>query len=55
MFNLEGQAGQKAAKCQCCGSGSGQIRNFWQDSDPNTDPEKIIPDPGSSKSEMNLT
>ncbi len=35
---------------QCCRSGSGRIRNLHQD--PN--PEKIIPDPSGSGSEMGL-
>jgi hypothetical protein len=39
---------------QCCGSGSGQIRNFYQDQDTDTDLEKIFPDPTSSGSEMNF-
>ncbi len=34
----------------CCGSGSGQIRIFWQDPDT----EKIIPNLGISGSDMNL-
>jgi hypothetical protein len=32
---------------QYCGSGSGRIRNFQQNLNPETDPEKIVPDPGS--------
>jgi hypothetical protein len=40
---------------QCCLSGTGPIKNFQQDPDPDTDPKKkIIPDPSSSGSEMNL-
>ncbi len=30
---------------QCCGSGSGRIRNFLPDPDPDYDPESIISDP----------
>jgi len=38
---------------QCCGSGSGRIRNFWPD--PDLDPEKIVsdPDPGSPDPKWN--
>jgi hypothetical protein len=32
---------------QCCGSGSGRIRNCEQDQDPDPDPEKINQDPAA--------
>ena len=49
------------AKKQCCGSGSGRIRNFQQDPEPGTEPVKInpdldpVPDPQHAKKDISCT